>query len=920
MKISHILRQKTTTGSFLILLTLRCFAADNLHWGDIVIYGDSPSALSAAIELAESGHDPLLVSPSIHVGGMMIEGLGHQDIDSRSGSGAPIGGLAAEFYLRVARAYSPTTNTPRYSFEAKVAQSVIDTWLTEKNVRQLRGKRISEAPGAVAKQDGRITSFLLEDGSRVAGRIFIDGTVEGDLMAFAGVTHTHGREGNATYGENVGGILNPTSKDQYNVTVDPYKIPGDPTSGVITGVQNEEVGQHGSGDDAAMGFCLRLPLTKNPANKIPITAPPGYDVADYEIYKRFLAAGGTNDWLDGPGSINTSTTTKLFDLGSWHNLSGNFYGRNKAYPTGSYAVREQIYQEHKNYTQGLIYFLSTDPSVPQSIRDEWSRWGLPADEFTDNGGWPRRLYVRCARRMISDYVITEADVRSNAIGSVVPRPAVADPIGICYWAVDLHNARTVIRNGRVYNEGAYFDLTNYRPFGIPYRSVIPKRADCVNLLVPSALSSSYAGYGAVRLEWTFLVLGQSAAIAAAIAADQDIAVQDVSYDQLRTLMLSRKQRLALSSDSGIIVDNGDAEKAGSWTSSKLMAGYYGTDYLHDGNTGKGSMTIRYTPALPAAGRYAVFARWNSDSLRADSVPFSITHAGGIANLSIDQRVNNSPWNLLGEWEFSAGSTGSVLISNEGTNGYVIADAVRFVDIVVKPEVSVAALRSRIVESDSEKARFTILRSGDTGAALTVPLLIQGSATSGADYHAPPANVTIPAGSASVEINIPLIADDTAEEPETLSMAIAPGSDYTASPTAAVVTIVDQPYQRWQASKLPASSAPSDDPDEDGNHNILEFAWGGNPTKADTKDNAPETVILPTNGQTTMEFTYWRARDLGTATLTVKISADMETWNNVPANGEVLAYDPATDRLHIRHRISVEEGQPSLFARVLATGP
>ena len=454
---------------------------------------------------------------------MMVEGLGHQDIDSRSGNRAPIGGLAAEFYLRIARDYSPGTSTPRYRFEAKVAERVIDAWLLEKSVRQLRGKRISEAAGSVHIEGGKITSFRVEDGIIIAGKVFIDGTVEGDLMALAGVTHTHWREGNATYNENVGGVINPTSHDQYNVNVDPCIIPGNPASGVIPGVQDETVGIHGSADDSGMGYCLRLPLTRNPANKIPITAPPGYSAGQYERYRRFLAAGGSNNWLDGPGSIDSSTTTTLFDLGSWHNLSGNFYGINHAYPNGTYAQREQVYQEHKSFTQGLIHYLSTDPGVPASIRNEWSRWGLPAEEFTDTGGWPRLLYVRCARRTIADYVI---------------------------------------RNGSVYNEGAYIDYTNYRPFGIPYRSMIPKRADCSNLLVPSALSSSYAGYGAVRLEWTYMVLGQSAGIAAALAVDGGTPVQDVSYDALKTLRLARAQRLSLVSEevpggAEVMVDNAE---------------------------------------------------------------------------------------------------------------------------------------------------------------------------------------------------------------------------------------------------------------------------------------------------------------------------------------------------------------------------
>lgn len=677
------------------LLSIHASAVEKYQSAEVVIYGDSPSAFIAAIELAESKREVLLVSPARHVGGMMVEGLGHQDIDSRSGSGAPVGGLAAEFYLRVARDYSPATMTPRYRFESKVAQRVIDAWLLEKSVRQLRGRHISETKGAVRVEEGRITSFLLDDGTRIAGKVFIDGTVEGDLMALAGVTHTHGREGNAAYGENVGGVLNPTSTDQYQVAVDPYIIPGNPTSGVITGVQDEAVGEHGSADDSAMGYCLRLPLTKDPANKVPITAPPGYSPVQYELYRRFLAAGGINDWLDGPGNENEETTTKLFDLGSWHNLSGNLYGRNHAYSTGSRAVRERIYQEHRDFTQGLIYFLSTDPGVPPEIRKEWSRWGLPVDEFTDNGGWPRRLYVRCARRMISDYVITEADVRQSPVGRVTPRPPVEDPIGIAYWPIDLHNARTVIRNGKVYNEGAYIDYTNYRPFGIPYRAIIPKRMDCTNLLVPSAMSSSYAGYGAVRLEWTFMVLGQSAAIAATIALDRRIAVQDVPYARLRSLLLARQQRLEMAAATGgteIIVDNADGtgvEITGSWVGSTYFPGFQGADYLTDGNADKGKKSIRFTPDLPESAEYAVHARWNSDEVRATNVPVRITHAGGTADLTINQRLNGNSWNLLGKWPLSAGRTGSVLIRNDATNGHVVADAVRFVRIPPNENVAIA---------------------------------------------------------------------------------------------------------------------------------------------------------------------------------------------------------------------------------------
>ncbi len=663
-------------------LAISAMAETESLTADAIVYGDSPSAVSAAIELSNSGHDVLLVSPVPHIGGITIEGLGSQDIDRRSGNGEPIGGLAAEFFLRIGKAYDPGKETPRYKFNSSVAERVIDEWLEETNVRVIRGKRISEAPGAVSTSDGKITGFVCEDGTRVTGKLFIDGTVEGDLMAFSGVTHTWGREGNAKYGETVGGILNPTQKQQYKVTVDPYRIPGDPTSGLIPGVQEGEIGNHGDPDQSAMGFCLRLPLTKDPSNQIPITAPEGYDPADYELYRRFLAAGGINDWLDGPGKKDSNPTTKLIDLGSWHELSGNLYGRNHDYPNGSYATRAAIYEEHRRFTQGLIYYLSNDPSVPPAIREEWSRWGLCADEFIDNGGWPRMLYLRSTRRMISDYIITEADVIERQKGELKPAPPVNDPIGICWWPVDLHAARTLVKNGQVYNEGAYIDYSNYKPFGIPYRSIVPKREDCTNLLVPSALSSSYAGYGAVRLEWTFMVLGQSAGAAAAIALDRNLPVQDVPYEELRDTLLARGQKLAPMIESPvegeIIVDNTAAELTGEWFSSTRYPGFHGTDYLHDGNEKTAAKSIRFTPDLPEAGTYAVYTRWNTNTPRAQSVPIEITHSGGTTRLTVNQQTKGNAWNLLGTYAFSAGTKGGVLIRTDGTSGYVIADAVRFV--------------------------------------------------------------------------------------------------------------------------------------------------------------------------------------------------------------------------------------------------
>ncbi|MGE9268816.1 MAG: FAD-dependent oxidoreductase, partial [Verrucomicrobiales bacterium] len=307
------------------------------------------------------------------------------------------------------------------------------------------------------------------------------------------------------------------------------------------------------------------------------------------------------------------------------------------------------------------------------------------------------LYLRSTRRLVSDYVITEADVlarpRTGQSGKVLqPAPPVSDPIGVAWWFVDLHAARTVIKDGAVYNEGAFINYDNYAPFGIPYRAIRPKKSECENLLVPSALSASYAGYGAVRLEWTFFVLGQSAGAAASLALDADCAVQDLAYEKLAAHLRQRGQILtpppapadpSAPEKTGLIIDNSAAEKTGTWHTSTRYPGYFGSDYLHDGNEGKGEKSLRFTPDLPAAGRYEVFTTWSNNAPRAKKIPLTITHADGSEKITLNQQEEGRGWQSLGTWNFEKGRSGSLLIETTGTQGYVIADAVRFQKITKK---------------------------------------------------------------------------------------------------------------------------------------------------------------------------------------------------------------------------------------------
>ena len=500
----------------------------------LLIYGGTAGGFTAALEAASLGVDVVLVEPSGHIGGMSVEGLGGSDIDNHAFKNSPaVGGLALEFYRRIARAYGRTDPAP-WRFESRVAEAVIDAWLAEYPIRIYRNTRLSEAVGSVQKDQERITSLTMEDGRVFRAQMFIDATIEGDLLARSGVSTTVGREANSVYHETKNGIRAQTTHAQFSLRIDPYRIPGDPSSGVIPTVQDEPLGTPGEGDRSFQAYCFRVCLTKNPDNRVPFVQPMGYDRNLYEIYLRYLRAGGK---LYTPQAGLPGGKT---DLGAWHDLSHNLYGMNRDYPEGDYATRKRVYQEHRDFTQGLFYFFANDEEVGRlapALQAEWRLWGLAADEFGDNDHWPRQFYVRDARRMVSDCVITEHYADADHL--------VPDPVGLAFWPMDVHSVRRIVRDGAVYNEGFVFDGRDARPLPIPYRALVPRKSECSNLLTPTCVSSSHIAYGAIRLEWTFMLLGQSCGAAAALALEKRIAVQDLMYAELQARLLKSHQVLSL---------------------------------------------------------------------------------------------------------------------------------------------------------------------------------------------------------------------------------------------------------------------------------------------------------------------------------------------------------------------------------------
>jgi hypothetical protein len=534
--------RKFIPAFLLLLVTLSAMAQvkSNRRY-DIVIYGATPAGVAAAIQAARLGKSVAIVEPSASVGGIMVNGLGGTDIDNHQEfqNSPAISGIALEFYRKVAKHYrrldefdnklrnhikDPTV----WRFEPHVADSIIRNWLHEYHVPVYTNSKLAENSNAVKKNGTNITQIRTTDGKILTARIFIDATLEGDLLARAGVSVTWGRESNATYNETKNGINRETTKAQFLVKVDPYKIPGDPNSGLIPTVQDDVMGINGEGDKLLQAYCFRMCLTKNPQNRIAFSKPGNYDRGQYEIYLRYLKAGGK---LYVP---DVSIPNGKTDLGAWHDLSHNLYGMNRGYANGNYAFRKQIFDQHKTFTQGLFYFLANDAQVGQlapALQQNWQQWGLSKDEFTATQGWPAQFYVRDARRMVSDYVITEKQVlRDN------PTP-VTDPVTVAYWPTDLHSVRRIVKDGYAFNEGYVFGGSNWRPFGISYRALVPKKSECTNLLTPTCPSTSHVAYGAVRIEFTFMGMGQACALAAAQAIEGDKTVQQVNYTQLKTQLL-----------------------------------------------------------------------------------------------------------------------------------------------------------------------------------------------------------------------------------------------------------------------------------------------------------------------------------------------------------------------------------------------
>ncbi len=512
---------------------------------DVVVYGGTSGGVVAAVAASRLGKSVILIEPTGYLGGMTTGGLGATDI----GNKRCIGGISREFYRRIFQYYQEpghwtaetrekyfkgrTVNTQNedsmWTFEPHVASLVFDKMLGETQVQVVLNERLDLKTGVV-KRSERIESIRMESGKLYRGKMYIDATYEGDLMAKAGVSYHVGREANSKYGETINGMQKEkTIHHQFVKPVDPFRIAGDPSSGLLPNIAPMPVGVDGDGDHRIQAYNYRMCTTDIEGNRVAWPKPPSYNEQDYELLLRNFEAGD----LRVPWAPIWMPNRKT-DVNNNFAFSTDYIGKNYEYPEADHARREQIVRDHESYQKGLMWTLANNPRVPQAIREVFQKNGLAKDEFLENGHWPRQLYVREARRMVSDYVMTEKNCKRIEV--------VEDSVGMGAYNMDSHNTqRYVTTEGFARNEGDVQIPT--KPYPISRRSICPKRTECENLLVPVCMSASHIAYGSIRMEPVFMVLGQSASELACLAIDQETSVQEVAYERLKSRLVQGEQVL-----------------------------------------------------------------------------------------------------------------------------------------------------------------------------------------------------------------------------------------------------------------------------------------------------------------------------------------------------------------------------------------
>jgi len=678
---------------------------------DICVYGGTSGGVAAAVQAARMGKQVVLVEPGAHLGGMTSGGLSAVDI----GEPRSVGGIAREYFTRLVANYGKQLNWGEgfdhkgkggpstggaYSIEPHVAERVFDEMAKEAGVTVLKNARLK----GVVKKGGRIEKLLLEGDGSVRAKVFIDTTYEGDLMAEV-ATYTVMREGNGKYGEFLNGIqytekyqprtghLQPGDNGRVkggqgawdrDYPLDPYVVKGDPASGLLPLINEGDPGRTGEPAPGVQAYCFRLCLS-TAEDRLPIEPPSDYDAKRYELVGRFVEACLENDddmdlrWF----SKYDPLPNEKWDFNT-ATFGGNLPGLSWAWPEAGYDERDRLAKQLENYHRGLFHFLRTDLRVPQKVKRDLARFGLPKDEFTDNGGWPHQVYVREGRRLVSDFVMTEHHTFGR---EVVPKP-----IALGSYGTDAHEIRRIVKDGVVTREGKLATgRGGFGPYGISYDAIVPKVGECENLLVTFALSASHSAFASIRMEPPFMVSSQSAATAAAMAIDDGVPVQAVDYPKLKARLLADGQVLDWAAVepgsravlSGVVLDDDQADFVGEWTTSNASGALVGGSYRHDGNRERGRKSATFAPSIAAAGSYDLRLLYASHENRSTRTQVTIDSADGRKTLHLNQRepalVKGEP-RSLGVFRFGAGDGARVTVSNVDADGVVVVDGLQLVPV------------------------------------------------------------------------------------------------------------------------------------------------------------------------------------------------------------------------------------------------
>lgn len=641
--------------------------AQSLQEADVCVYGGTSAGVIAAYTAKMYGKRVILIEPGKHLGGLTSGGLGYTDI----GNKYAVSNISRDFYRKIGKHYG---KFEQWIFEPHVAEALFQQYIQSAGVTVLYDYRLS----GVKKNGSDIQEISIEQSSNPAvsshktirAKVFIDCSYEGDLMAKAGVSYKVGRESNQEYKETFNGVQ-VRDKHQFPDGIDPYKIPGDPSSGLLWGISPETLPPTGSGDKKVQAYNFRLCLTSDPSNSIAITKPEDYDSTRYELLIRLLQKEPNRPFnlIMKPDLMPNNKT----DINNNGPFSTDMIGMNYDYPEAGYADRDRITKEHENYIKGFLYFIGHSKRVPAHLRTEMLRWGYPKDEYKDNNNWSPQMYVRESRRMIGAYVMTQANCEG--------KERVEDAVGMAAYTMDSHNTSRVVINGMVKNEGDV-QVGGFPPYPISYRSLIPKAAECTNLLVPVCLSATHIAYGSIRMEPVFMVLAQSSAVAAVQAIDKKISVQNVDVKAVQDVM--RADPLADRSTPEILIDNDDAgvTKSGSWQTEKGK-GSYGPSMFKSNDP---KSVITFKPDFKKKGTYQVYMylpkiEGLSKSITA-TVRLSKTKKEIIINPQDIQVVGQTSgeWVNLGKFDFEVGGQQQVELSVKNGDGFAVGDAVLFVPV------------------------------------------------------------------------------------------------------------------------------------------------------------------------------------------------------------------------------------------------